>query len=177
MATLKERESLIKSLKVNDRTKLAGYKEDADSWLRNWRTERGLPADSGIIPNNRDEVPPYLRGWIFPKADATTTRDGMKIANFVAPSGTGKTLSDEWYDRGLETILESTEPGGVRDERLDILMHQYLDQVSNPQNDLKIAKTPSQQNATNMLKLIKKLEREGKYLDAKKLYDEQFPKA
>ncbi len=58
---------------------LAGYKEDADSWLRNWRTERGLPADSGVLPNNRDEVPPHLRGWIFPRADASP-QDGMKIA-------------------------------------------------------------------------------------------------
>ena len=38
-------------------------------------------------------------------------------------------------------------------------------------------KTPSQQNATNMLKIIKDLERQGKYIDAKALYDEQFPKA
>ena len=47
---------------------LAGYKEDADSWLRNWRTERGLPADSGVLPNNRDEVPPHLRGLDLSKS-------------------------------------------------------------------------------------------------------------
>jgi len=46
-------------------------------------------------------------------------------------------------------------------------------------NSLKIAqhKTPSQQNATNMLKIIKNLEKQGRYIDAQELYKEQFPKA
>ena len=53
-----------------------------------------------------------------------------------------------------------------------------------PESNLKIGstqvasnKTPSQQNATNMLKIIKDLERQGKYIESKALYDEQFPKA
>ena len=65
----------------NRGTLQAGYKEDADSWLRNWRTERGLPPDSGVLPSNRDEVPPYLRGWIFPKADASQQNGMMMIAH------------------------------------------------------------------------------------------------
>ena len=69
----------------------------------------------------------------FPFVQAPPRENNMMIANFLAPSGTGKTLSDEWYEKGLETILETTEPGsGIRQERLDILDHQYLDQVNNP---------------------------------------------
>jgi len=62
-----------------------------------------------------------------------------KLANFLTPSGTGKTLSDEWYEKGLDTIMESTKPGYTRDERIKILNHQYLDQVKKPQNGLMIS--------------------------------------
>ncbi len=64
----------------------------------------------------------------------------MMIANFLAPSGTGKTLSDEWYEKGIDTIMETTEPGSyTRDERMRILNHQYLDQVKKPQSGLMIS--------------------------------------
>ena len=71
-----------------------------------------------------------------------------KLAHFLAPSGTGNTLSDEWYEKGLETILETTEPGSWQQkERLNILEHQYLDQVNNPAmriatHDKPLFKTP-----------------------------------
>ena len=172
MATLKERESLIKSLKVNDGTHIAGRREEALKLYDQWKINNFGTTDVRVTPP-REALPPWAWPYI-PKADAPTTRDGMKIANFLTPSGTGKTLSDEWYDRGLETILESTEPGGVRDERLDILMHQFLDQVSNPQNDLKIAKSPAETAKSDVVNLIKKLTREGKHNEAQALYKEQF---
>ena len=166
-----------------------------------------------------------------------------ELANFLAPSGTGKTLSEEAYWDGLQTIMETTEAGSnEQNKRLNILMHQFQDQVKKPQNDLKIAeldplsdydltekglymnymgdmfmnldgflfpmgqgydegthgklvpkglvknnaadglkiaqnKTPSQQNATNMRELIKKLTKEGKHIEAQALYREQFPRA
>ena len=84
----------------NRGTLQAGYKEDADSWLRNWRTERGLPPDSGVLPSNRDEVPPYLRGWIFPKADASQQND-MMIAG--APYQDGPLPSRLFYNRQYES--------------------------------------------------------------------------
>ena len=63
-----------------------------------------------------------------------------KLAHFLTPSGTGKTLSDEWYEKGIDTIMETTEPGSyTRDERMRILNHQYLDQVKNPQSGLMIS--------------------------------------
>jgi len=69
--------------------------------------------------------------WPPGKSPAPSRDD--KLAHFLTPSGSGKTLSDEWYEKGLETIMQTTEPGsGMREERLDILNHQYLDQVRNP---------------------------------------------
>ena len=43
--------------------------------------------------------------------------------------------------------------------------------------DIDLVKTPSQQNATNMRELIKKLTKEGKHIEAQALYREQFPRA
>ncbi len=121
----------------------------------------------GGAPNR--ETPGWDKGWPPPAP--------LK-ANFLAPSGTGKTLSEEAYWNGLQTIMETTEAGSdEQNKRLNILMHQFQDQVSNPANTLKIAKTPSQQNATNMRELIKKLTKEGKHIEAQALYREQFPRA
>jgi len=58
---------------------IAGRKEDANSWLRNWRFERGIPVDSGVMPPV-DEVPTFLRPYLFPKAEASP-KDSMKIAH------------------------------------------------------------------------------------------------
>ena len=101
-----------------------------------------------------------------------------KLANFMGLSGQGTTLSEDEYWRGYDTIMETTIDGSDEQiERLNILWHQFNDQVSNPADGLKIAKTPSQQNATNMRELIKKLTKEGKHIEAQALYREQFPRA
>ena len=113
-----------------------------------------------------------------PPPSETPPYPPKEIANFLAPSGTGKTLSEEFYWNGLQTIMETTAPGSdEQNKRLNILWHQFQDQVSNPADKLKIAKTPSQQNATNMRELIKKLTKEGKHIEAQALYREQFPRA
>ena len=65
-----------------------------------------------------------------------------KLANFLTPSGSGRTISDEAYWDGLNTILNTTEAGSdEQNKRLNILMHQFQDQVKKPQKDLKIAET------------------------------------
>ena len=121
----------------NKDTNIAGRREDANSWLRNWRYERGIPVDSGVMPS-KDEVPIFLRPWLFPKADASP-RDGMKIANFLTPSGSGRTLSEEAYWDGYNTIMDTTTDGSDEQiKRLNILWHQFNDQVSNPADGLKI---------------------------------------
>ena len=101
----------------NRGTLQAGYKEDADAWLRNWRTERGLPPDSGVLPNNRDEVPPYLRGWIFPKADASQ-QNNMMIA--AGPRSPVKIYTDTDYYTGKEkkTVMPNFGAGRINFETL-----------------------------------------------------------
>ena len=55
----------------------------------------------------------------------------MMIANFLTgKTGEGKTLTDEAYDAGYQTIMDTTAEGsGMREERLNILNHQYFDQI------------------------------------------------
>jgi len=113
-----------------------------------------------------------------PPPSETPPYPPKELANFLAPGGSGKTLSEEAYWDGLQTIMETTEAGSdEQNKRLNILWHQFQDQVNKPQDGLKIAKTPSQQNATNMRELIKKLTKEGKHVEAQALYREQFPRA
>jgi len=66
-------------INANKDTNLAGRREDANSWLRNWRSERGIPIDSGVMPPV-DHVPLPYRGWLFPRADAST-KNNLTIAH------------------------------------------------------------------------------------------------
>ena len=70
----------------------AGRKEDASSWLRNWRYERGIPIDSGVMPGV-DEVPLYYRPYLFPRAEASP-QDNTYIAEGKSPFTTDK-LQDQ----------------------------------------------------------------------------------
>ena len=75
-----------------------------------------------------------------PPPSETPPYPPKELANFIAPSGTGKTLSEEAYWNGLQTIMETTEAGSdEQNKRLNILWHQFQDQVKKPQNGLKIA--------------------------------------
>ena len=116
----------------------AGRKEDAQTFLDTWRLNNLGTKDSGALPPV-DAVPPHLRGWIFRKADASP-QDGMKIANFLTPSGSGRTISEEAYWDGYDTIMNTTIDGSDEQiKRLNILWHQFNDQVSNPQSELMIS--------------------------------------
>ena len=78
------------------------------------------PAKHGdLIPHGGPDVPRAMNN------------QDMMIANFLTgKTGEGKTLSDEAYDAGYETIMETTEPNSyTRSERLKILNHQYFDQI------------------------------------------------
>ena len=64
---------------------------------------------------------------------------GRETANWAFPSGGGHPLTEELYWDGLKTILESTEANSdEQNRRLNILWHQFHDQVKNPANTLKI---------------------------------------
>ena len=115
----------------------AGRKEDAQTFLDTWRLNNLGTKDSGALPPV-DAVPPHLRGWIFRKADASP-QDGMKIANFMVPSGSGRTISEDAYWKGYDTIMETTIDGSDEQiKRLDTLFHQFNDEVKKPQKGLKI---------------------------------------
>ena len=78
----------------------------------------------------------------------------------------GDPLTPQEVGDGLK-IIDSTETNPLKKRlRLDRMMK------NNP-----LAKSPSQQNATNMRELIKKLTKEGKHIEAQALYREQFPRA
>ena len=65
---------------------------------------------------------------------------GKETANWALPSGGGHPLTEELYWDGLKTILESTEANSdEQNRRLNILWHQFHDQVKNPQDGMRIA--------------------------------------
>ena len=155
----------------------ASRRDDALKLLNQWKMENFGTTDVRVTPP-KEALPPWAWPYI-PKADALP-QDGMKVANFMVPSGSGRTISEDAYWKGYDTIMETTIDGSdAQIKRLDTLFHQFNDQVSNPSAGLKIAqnKTPSQKNATNMRDMIKKLTKEGKHTEAQALYREQFPRA
>ena len=107
---------------------------ETKAFVEQWRKTNGLEGTKALP--NRNEVPFQ---WMIPFLDKVETEDTkpssmnqeMMIANFLTgKTGEGKTLSDEAYDAGYQTIMETTGEGSpMREERLNILNHQYLDQI------------------------------------------------
>ena len=107
---------------------------ETKAYVEQWRKNNGLEGTKALP--NRNEVPFQ---WMIPFLDKVETEDTkpssmnqeMMIANFLTgKTGEGKTLSDEAYDAGYQTIMETTGEGSpMREERLNILNHQYLDQI------------------------------------------------
>ena len=101
----------------------AGRKEDASSWLRNWRYERGIPVDSGVMPGV-DEVPLYYRPYLFPRADASP-QDGMKIAHHTG----GKHFTEPSIDELIQGLINGDVPRGTLgdEETENRMIQEYLD--------------------------------------------------
>ena len=107
---------------------------ETKAFVEQWRKSNGLEGTKALP--NRNEVPFQ---WMIPFLDKVETEDTkpssmnqeMMIANFLTgKTGEGKTLTDEAYDAGYQTIMETTGEGsGMREERLNILNHQYFDQI------------------------------------------------
>ena len=73
-----------------------------------------------------------------------------ELANFLAPGGSGKTLSEEAYWDGLQTIMETTEAGSdEQNKRLNILWHQFQDQVSSPADKMQFLQRQFQDQVSN----------------------------
>ena len=121
-----EDKAVKEALKAN---KAAGLKITAEPYSDRPLTPKEVEEKQKNLPPGS----PYEPG----KSPIPSRQD---LAHFLTPSGTGKTLSDEWYEKGVDTIMETTEPGSyTRDERMRILNHQYLDQVKKPQSGLMIS--------------------------------------
>ena len=113
MATLKERRDLIERLKIPDKISLS---ERANSWLRNWRSERGINPNSGVIPNDPAEAPADIRMEIFGRRASTTPRrDSLRaeIPNWSTGGGLGpdakRRLQDEEYQNDvIKQVLDGT---------------------------------------------------------------------
>ena len=107
---------------------------ETKAFVEQWRKSNGLEGTKALP--NRNEVPFQ---WMIPFLDKVETEDTkpspmnqqMMIANFLTgKTGEGKTLTDEAYDAGYQTIMDTTGEGsGMREERLNILNHQYFDQI------------------------------------------------
>ena len=107
---------------------------ETKAYVEQWRKDNGLEGTKALP--NRNEVPFQ---WMIPFLDKVETEDTkpspmnqqMMIANFLTgKTGEGKTLTDEAYDAGYQTIMDTTAEGsGMREERLNILNHQYFDQI------------------------------------------------
>ena len=66
---------------------------------------------------------------------------GKELAGWSLPGGTGNPLTEELYWDGLKTILETTESNSdEQNMRLNILWHQFHDQVQGPSSGMKIAR-------------------------------------
>ena len=71
-----------------------------------------------------------------PPPSETPPYPPKELANFIGPSGYGTTISEDAYWRGLQTIMETTEAGSdEQNKRLNILWHQFQDQVQNPKTN------------------------------------------
>ena len=113
MATLKERKELIDSLKIPGKIALS---KDADAWLRNWRSERGINPNSGILPNSPYEAPERFRMEILGRrAEALPQRDGMKIAHgdgggweHLGPEAKRRLNDKEYQDDVIRQVLDGT---------------------------------------------------------------------
>ena len=172
----------MKDLKIQkdqaDAILQAGRQEDAQNFLDTWRLNNLGTKDSGALPPV-DAVPPHLRGIIFKRAAI----EGMKIAGDLGPGDMwgptegGFFLTDE---DGIHGHVYQNEGGYLKEGNMyDEGIHGLpVPRVQlKIRGDQKVAKTPSQQNATNMRDMIKKLTKEGKHIEAQALYREQFPRA
>ena len=191
MATLKFKpDELLKKMRVNKYTAdmliksnqqdvAANTGQMADDCYKNWKKENGIPSDSKALPPV-DSVPTWARPHLFPRAEA---RDGLKIASGgdADPSSMNYVTVGGFFLDGSGKAYMQTEGKlyDAGDYNPDIHGLPVPLAEMQARSGLKIAqnKTPSQQNATNMVELMKKLTKEGKHIEAQALYKEQFPRA
>ncbi len=161
-------------------TKLASL-DEPDSSIMRYVTEKGFFLDGqgrsymqgGGKFQDAGEYDLDLHGLPVPLADA---RKGLMISHHTG----GKHFTEPSMEELIDGLINGEIPRGTLgdEETENRLIQERQNQLQ--QQSLKInqnvAKTPSQQNATNMRELIKKLTKEGKHIEAQALYKEQFPR-
>jgi hypothetical protein len=112
MATLKERREAIESLKIPGREKVAGRKEDAFRWLKEWQDQNGV--GPGVKPLEQ-HIPMHYRPFILRRAEALPQRDGMKIAHgdgggweHLGPEAKRRLNDKEYQDDVIRQVLDGT---------------------------------------------------------------------
>ena len=136
-------------------------------WDKNWPKPGTKPR-----PEDRPNIPTKL-----------ASRDGLKIASGgdADPSSMNYVTVGGFFLDGSGKAYMQTEGKlyDAGDYNPDIHGLPVPLAEMQARSGLKIAqnKTPSQQNATNMRDMIKKLTKEGKHTEAQALYREQFPRA
>ena len=112
MATLKERRELIERLKVPGREKVAGRKEDAFKWLKEWQNQNGV--GPGVIPLE-EHIPMHHRPFILRRASTTPRRDSLRaeIPNWSTGGGLGpeakrRLLDEEYQNDVIKRVLDGT---------------------------------------------------------------------
>tara|TARA_Y100001973_G_scaffold32180_1_gene48552 strand:- start:39 stop:470 length:432 start_codon:yes stop_codon:yes gene_type:complete len=122
------KEDAIKKLKIQqnqvDGILQAGRKEDAKSFLDTWRLNNLGTKDSGVLPPV-DAVPPHLRGWIFPKADASPQENLMINKNMAnLPYQDGRAPTHMFYNRpfGYPSDLPFIKTQDMNDEAFKMFL-------------------------------------------------------
>ena len=112
MATLKDRRELIESLKIPGREKVAGRKEDAFKWLKEWQDMNGV--GPGVIPL-KDHIPRHYQPFILRRASTTPRRDSLRaeIPNWSTGGGLGpdakrRLLDEEYQNDVVKQVLDGT---------------------------------------------------------------------
>jgi len=116
------KEDAIKKLKIQqnqvDGILQANREDDAKSFLDTWRLNNLGTKDSGVLPPV-DAVPPHLRGWIFPKADASPQENLMINKNMAnLPYQDGRAPTRLFYDTpfGLPSNQPFIKTQDLKDE-------------------------------------------------------------
>ena len=181
MATLKFKpDELLKKMRIKKYAadQLIGAEPYSDRPLTPQEVEEKQRKQPGTSPYDPGKSP-------IPSRKTFAARDGLKIANLADGEAdpsimnyvtVGGFFLDGQGKAYMQTGGKLYDAGEYNPD-----IHGLPVPLAEMQarSGLKIAqnKTPSQQNATNMVELMKKLTKEGKHIEAQALYKEQFPRA
>ena len=174
----KWKEKTIEDLLIGSRKSNINQPGESKAYSDEWKKEVDY-TDPKKIPGEIKEIQGVIPGL-------------EDLAHHGGWESYGKEAKDAWNRNRLEAdVIKGLEEGTILPddaaemlqtdkEGLDSIINKFREQDQtqslriNPQ--LASAKTPNQQAKSDVISLIKKLEKEGKYIEAQALYREQFGK-